>query len=124
VAQGSEQHPGNAAPTLQDPSSDKPEAIGRAPPALPVLVPAEGMLAVLHEDLERAAAYKKAARAAATHRAYTSDWTIYTDWCASRGLAPMPAHPEQIAAFVANQADAGFKPTTIERRTASWRLFR
>lgn len=87
--------------------------------ALPVLVPNENMLAVLHEDLERAAAYKKAARASATHRAYASDWAIYTEWCGSRDLASMPAHPEQVAAFVANQADRGFKPTTIERRVAA-----
>lgn len=88
-------------------------------PALPVLAPDSGMLAVLHEDLERAAAYKKAARAAATHRAYASDWKIYEAWCGSRGLQPMPAHPEQIAAFVANQAHAGAKASTVERRVAA-----
>lgn len=88
-------------------------------PALPALVAADGMLAVLHEDLERAAAYKKAARAAATHRAYASDWKIYQAWCSSRGLQPMPAHPEQIAAFVANQAHAGAKASTVERRVAA-----
>ena len=31
----------------------------------------------------------------------------------------MPAHPEQIAAFVANQAASGLKPSTIERRVAA-----
>ncbi|ARR57777.1 integrase (plasmid) [Rhizorhabdus wittichii DC-6] len=86
---------------------------------LPATVPQSALPDILRADLERAAAYKKAARSSATHRAYGSDWTIYTDWCAARGLAPMPAHPEQIAAFVANQADAGFKPTTIERRVAA-----
>lgn len=88
-------------------------------PALPMLVPAGGMLAVLHEDLERAAAYKKAARAAATHRAYASDWRIYVAWCDARGLQPMPAHPEQIAAFVANQAHGGARASTVERRVAA-----
>lgn len=86
---------------------------------LPVLAPVDGMLAVLHEDLKRAAAYKKAARAAATHRAYASDWKIYEAWCAARGLQSMPAHPEQIAAFVANQAHAGAKASTVERRVAA-----
>ncbi|WP_240502329.1 site-specific integrase [Sphingomonas panacis] len=104
---------------MQHPHPDDVPPNGTVETALPALVPTDGMLAVLHEDLERAAAYKKAARAAATHRAYASDWTIYTAWCGSRGLAPMPAHPEQIAAFVANQADAGFKPTTIDRRVAA-----
>lgn len=106
----------SAALILQDPSPDelKPE-----PVTLPALAPDSAMLAVLHEDLERAAAYKKAARAAATHRAYGSDWIIYTDWCRTRGLVAMPAHPEQIAAFVANQAASGLKPSTIERRVAA-----
>ena len=77
------------------------------------------MLDVLHDDLERATAYKKAARAPATLRAYAADWHIYNVWCVSRGLTPLPAHPEQIAAFVANQADAGAKPSTIDRRVAA-----
>ncbi|WP_338057464.1 tyrosine-type recombinase/integrase [Sphingomonas corticis] len=42
-----------------------------------------------------------------------------TDRCRTRGLAPMPGHPEQIAAFVANQAASGLKPSTIERRVAA-----
>ncbi|WP_298089116.1 tyrosine-type recombinase/integrase [uncultured Sphingomonas sp.] len=86
---------------------------------LPVLAAGGDMLAVLRDDLEQAAAFKKAARAAATHRAYGSDWAIYSEWCGSRGLASMPAHPEQVAAFVANQATAGFKASTIERRVAA-----
>lgn len=106
----------SAAPILHDPSPDEAEP---EPVTLPALAPDAAMLAVLHEDLERAAAYKKAARAAATHRAYNSDWIIYTDWCRTRGLAPMPGHPEQIAAFVANQAACGLKPSTIERRVAA-----
>lgn len=86
---------------------------------LPATVPQPVLPDILRADIERAAAYKKAARASATHRGYGSDWSIYQEWCAARGLAPMPAHPEQIAAFVANQADAGFRPTTIERRVAA-----
>lgn len=86
---------------------------------VPALASQDGMLANLREDLEQAAAFKEAARAAATHRAYGSDWAIYCEWCGSRGLASMPAHPEQIAAFVANQATAGFKASTIERRVAA-----
>jgi site-specific recombinase XerD len=86
---------------------------------LPALVPPSGILDVLHHDLERAAEYKKAARSDATHRGYGSDWAIFSDWCSSRGLAPLPAHPEQVAAFAAAQADAGFKPSTIERRVAA-----
>lgn len=101
--------------------ADHPSApISLRPPALspPTTVPPP-TLDVLHADLERAAAYKKAARASATHRAYAADWQIYLAWCASRGLRPMPAHPEQIAAFVSVEADAGRKPSTIVRRVAA-----
>lgn len=86
---------------------------------LPLLAPTGGALAVLHEDLKRAAAYKKAAPAAATHRPYASDWRIYVAWCEARGLRPMPAHTEQIAALVANQAHAGARASTVERRVAA-----
>lgn len=69
---------------MHDPSPDQAEP---EPVTLPALAPDAAMLAVLHEDLERAAAYKKAARAAATHRAYNSDWIIYTDWCRTVSVA-------------------------------------
>lgn len=89
-------------------------------PGLPVVLPPSStMLEVLHEDLESAAAYKKAARSPATLRAYASDWLIYSAWCESRGLNLMPAHPEQVGAFASNQADAGVKPATIIRRVAA-----
>ena len=60
---------------------------------VPALASKDGMLANLREDLEQAAAFKEAARAAATHRAYGSDWAIYCEWCGSCGLASIPAHP-------------------------------
>jgi site-specific recombinase XerD len=106
----------NVTNTPTDPSEPMP---ARDATPLPALVPTAGILDVLHQDLERAAAYKKAARSDATHRGYASDWAIFGEWCASRGLVQMPAHPEQVAAFAAAQADAGFKPSTIERRVAA-----
>lgn len=96
-----------------DPTGNQPAS------ALPALLPKHDVLAVLHEDLELAGELKKAARAASTHRAYSSDWKIYEAWCISRGLSPMPAHPEQIAAFAGSQWKAGHKSTTIDRRIAA-----
>jgi hypothetical protein len=87
--------------------SDTDESAEPSPSALPVAVPPAGMLDVLHANFESAASYKEAARSTATLRAHVSDWRIYEQWCAARGLEPMPAHPEQIGAFASNQADAG-----------------
>lgn len=43
---------------MADDIDDRAEEDAPASGALPTLVSADGMLAVLHEDLERAAAYK------------------------------------------------------------------
>ncbi|KQN01178.1 MULTISPECIES: hypothetical protein [unclassified Sphingomonas] len=62
--------------------------------------------ALLHEKIERAAAYAKAARAGATRRAYESDWAIFTAWCVQHGLISLPATPEVVAVFASDQATA------------------
>ena len=75
--------------------------------------------AVLHEKIERAAAYAKAARAGATRRAYASDWAIFTAWCTQHSLASLPATPDIVAVFASDQATAGLNPSTINRRVAA-----
>jgi site-specific recombinase XerD len=42
-------------------------------------------------------------------------------WCASRSLAPLPAEPATVAAFLAAQAQAGIKASSIGRRLAAIR---
>ncbi len=87
---------------------------------LHALVPAQPTLpAVLDEKIERAAAYARAARSAATRRAYASDWAIFTAWCAAHGLDALPASPEVVAVFASDQATAGLNPATINRRVAA-----
>ena len=74
---------------------------------LPAVVAAEPTLPdVLDRKLERASAYAKAARSAATRKAYASDWVIFIAWCANLQIAPLPASPAQVAIFAADQADA------------------
>lgn len=88
--------------------------------ALVTVDPDEPMLpAVLHEKIERAAAYAKAARAGATRRAYDSDWAIFTAWCTQHGLVSLPATPDIVAVFASDQATAGLNPSTINRRVAA-----
>jgi len=105
-------------------------ALSRLIPPLPIdaddrgvphaVVPVQPTLpAVLDEKIERAAAYARAARSAATRRAYDSDWAIFTAWCAVHRLDALPATPEVVAVFASDQATAGLNPATINRRVAA-----
>ena len=94
-------------------------------PPLPVPVGAPSVTADLtlgDADRARLAHYFAARHATATRRAYRSDWTLYAAWCDARGLGALPATPETVAAFLACEADAGRKVSTIRRRVAAIRL--
>lgn len=69
--------------------------------------------ALLHGNIERAAAYAKAARAVSTRRAYESDWAIFTAGCTQHGVPSLPATPDVVAVFASDQATAGLSPSTI-----------
>jgi site-specific recombinase XerD len=72
-------------------------------------------------DLAAVRAFADAEKAAATRKAYASDWAIFRSWCAARGAAPLPAAPATVAAFLAAEAEAGTKASTINRRCAAVR---
>lgn len=72
-------------------------------------------------DMERAATYARADKASATRRAYGSDFEIFGRWCTERGLPPLPASPDAVAAFLAFEAARGARPSTIQRRVAAIR---
>ena len=62
--------------------------------------------------------------AASTLRAYRSDLVDFSVWCRTVGLAPLPAHPATVAAYIAELAEPGDDraPTavaTITRRLAA-----
>jgi site-specific recombinase XerD len=86
---------------------------------IPVAVAA--LPAILAPDLERAADLAREEKAAATRRAYGSDFAIFRAWCASRGVSALPATAESVAAFLACEVDRGIKPSTIGRRVAAIR---
>ena len=78
-------------------------------------------------ELDRAFAaarrYARKSRAKSTWRAYRSDWQQFFEaWCQTVGLQPLPAAPETISMFVANQASDGLNPSTLTRRLAAIRL--
>lgn len=57
--------------------------------------------------------------ASATTKAYASDMRIFEAWCGRYGRTAFPASPETIAAFLVEEAAAGKKVATLERRLAA-----
>jgi site-specific recombinase XerD len=72
-------------------------------------------------ELERAAGYARMEKSASTRAAYKSDFEIFQAWCAGRGVDALPASPATVAGFLASEADAGRKASTIGRRCAAIR---
>ena len=68
---------------------------------------------------EQARAYARASRAAATLRAYRSDWADFEDWCAEHGVTALPAAPATVCLYLAALAEAGARASTIRRRLAA-----
>jgi site-specific recombinase XerD len=75
----------------------------------------------LEPDLAAAVNYAKAEKAPATRKAYGTDFRIFGAWCAAKGVMPLPALPESVAAFLAADARTGVKPSTLGRRVAAIR---
>ena len=92
-----------------------PQAAGSAA-ASDVLPRAPGPAAAA--ALATAQAFALKATAAATLRAYKADWEHYAKWCAATGLAPVPAQPATVGAYLASLA-ATHAPTTIRRRLSA-----
>jgi site-specific recombinase XerD len=72
-------------------------------------------------EAERARGYANAEKAAATRRAYGTDFAIFRAWCEERQLDALPASPATVAAFLAHEASRNVKASTISRRTAAIR---
>src|SRR5208337_1850017 len=72
-------------------------------------------------DIERAADFARHEKAESTRTAYKSDFRIFQEWCSTRGVDSLPATPETVAGFIASDADAGRKASTIGRRCAAVR---
>jgi site-specific recombinase XerD len=77
--------------------------------------------AVLEPELKKAANLAQLEKARATRRAYKSDFEIFATWCQNRGISPLPATAEAVAAFLACEVESGIRPSTIGRRIAAIR---
>jgi hypothetical protein len=91
-------------------------------PGLPALADAEVAVARSFAELEKAAA---------TRRAYRSDFAIFAAWCNARSAEPLPASPAIVATspaivatFLAAEANVGAKASIITSRAAAIRYAR
>jgi integrase len=58
----------------------------------------------LADTADRARGYAHQARAQSTRRSYATAWTDFRRWCDARGLAALPAAPETVGLYLADQA--------------------
>ena len=77
--------------------------------------------AIIQAEMDAAHGFALAEKADATRTAYRSDFAVFTAWCRARGLVWLPAATDTVAAFLAAQATAGAKASTIGRKAAAIR---
>ncbi|GAA4807937.1 tyrosine-type recombinase/integrase [Nocardioides caeni] len=65
-------------------------------------------------DAERIATAVDAELAASTRETYACGWRQWERWCSGRGIQPLPAPPEGVAAFLAERAEAGVHFSTLD----------
>jgi site-specific recombinase XerD len=89
--------------------------------AIAPIVPGASPLlpAALAAPLRLAADFAKASKAPATQAAYGSDFRIFEDWCAARGLSALPATAAALCGFLADETVAGKRASTLGRRLAA-----
>lgn len=71
------------------------------------------------DDLHRIAAAIDAEVAPSTRTTYASGWRSWETWCRRRGLAPLPADSDALAAYLTERADAGLCNGTLDGDCAS-----
>jgi integrase len=57
-----------------------------------------------------------------TKKFYRIDFRIFSDYCKSLGIEPIPSSPENIANFLSMEASYGIKPATLVRRLAAIKM--
>lgn len=79
------------------------------------------MSAPLAEAMAAADGFAAAAEAPNTRKAYISDFKAFRAWCDEKRLNSMPAQPEVVCAYISARAQAGVKPSSIQRAVAAIR---
>ena len=86
---------------------------------LTVVGAAPNLPAALGPDLAAAIDLAKAEKAVSTRKAYGTDFRLFKAWSEAKGVSPLPASPETVAAFLAAETGEGTKPSTLARRVAA-----
>ena len=68
--------------------------------------------------IEKAREFARQSKSPSTLKVYATVWRIFTSWCEARGLESLPASPEVVVAYVADQADR-LRPVTIKKHLAA-----
>jgi site-specific recombinase XerD len=76
-----------------------------------------GLPVTAAEIAEKATAYAAAAQSNNTRKAYTSDWTVFADWCRVQQIEALPASAAAVTAFLI--ATAGQVAVVTQRRRLS-----
>jgi site-specific recombinase XerD len=91
------------------------------PTDLTVIEAAQNLPATLGPEFTTAVDLAKAEKALSTRKAYGTDFRLFKAWCEAKGVSPLPASPETVAAFLAAETGNGTKPSTLGRRVAAIR---
>lgn len=70
---------------------------------------------IVPPSLDQAREFARHSKAENTLRGYRADWRDFCAWCESHALAPLPASPETVAAYIAECAGR-LKVGSIQRR--------
>jgi hypothetical protein len=82
---------------------------------IPATMPTGESLPLPAREAAVAAEYARAEKAAATRRAYRTDFELFRAWCAERRVSVLPASPESVAAFLAHEAERPWTSRTSMR---------
>lgn len=94
-----------------DPLTHQPERI--RPTDLPSH-PLDRWAGLTEDDATRIAAALAATHADSTRQVYAFAWRRWVSWCAGRGIAPFPAEPAAVCAYLTECAERGLSLATID----------
>jgi len=80
---------------------------------------AAALVVVTDHEVQQARGYVDASRAAATRRAYASDWSRFEAWCHTRATPALPAAPALVAVYLSSLAASGLAPPSVARALAA-----
>lgn len=88
-------------------------------PAPALAATAEALPSALRAGIETAVRFAQARHASSTAAGYAADFALFSAWCAANDLPSLPATPASVAVYLAQEAERGIRPATLNRRVAA-----